>query len=63
MSLPTKDQLASMDFILNGEPFLGNLKYPVINTWTMDFLLLGEPYVTTQPNPQKATFIYSEWGE
>jgi len=49
MSLPTRDNLLSMDYTFLGEPFVSVPSKDSIDLTTMDYTYLGEPFVVAFP--------------
>ena len=45
MSLPTPDNLKTMDYSFQGEPFINIPAKSSIDLMTMDYALQGEPFV------------------
>lgn len=66
MALPTSTELLSLDFVFEGQPYVGQtLSGTDVNT--MDFVFEGRPFVVTQVTSgaapkQKAKILSFIWG-
>jgi len=52
MALPTRTNLATLNFIQDAQPYNGQLlPTSTVNTSTMNFIFDGQPYVVNQSPP------------